>query len=68
MYDERKYLENLSEAGAYNVEYGDIGKIVMSRDGAGPMGWYDMIHVFWGDDEEPGLSMPAHLVSHWKTA
>lgn len=67
MYDENRIVQPLEQAGEYAVG-NEIGKIVMSRDGAGPMGWYDVIHVFWGDDEEPGISMPAHHVTHWKPA
>lgn len=66
MYDGSRFIEPLSQAGAYTVDQDDVSKIILSRDGVGPMGWYDVIHVFYGDDETPGVSMPAHLTAHWK--
>ena len=60
-----KIIAHLDKAGVFCVGEQEVTKILLCRDGAGPMGWYDRIHVFWGDDENPGKTMPAHLVDKW---
>ena len=35
-----------------------VKEIVMRRDGAGPMGWYDVVHVTQNDGKQSAI--PAH--------
>ncbi len=39
--------------------------ITMRRDGAGPMGWYDVIHVYDYHDKEIA-TVPAHQATRWE--
>jgi len=64
-HEKDKTVQELVSAGEYTVGSESVTKILMCRDGAGPMGWYDVIHVFFGPDEEPGISMPAHMTTGW---
>jgi hypothetical protein len=56
----------LEKAGPWEVGENGVVRIVLRRDGAGPMGWYDMIYVYTERDEFPWLSMPAHLTDFWQ--
>ena len=54
----------LRSAGPWQVG-SSAHRIVMRRDGAGPMGWYDVIHVYdYGGKEI--RTLPAHHTTDWE--
>ena len=50
---------------AYTVGFAGVVKIVKSESGAGPMGRYDVIHIFKGG-KIPFAAMPAHQCEYWE--
>lgn len=60
-------FETVHRAGqSYDSNNKEVTRIEMVRDGAGPMGWYDMIYVYVGKDEKLFAALPAHMCNHWK--
>lgn len=64
-WDYNSLLCDLERAGEFVLGQGDVSRIVLCRDGAGPMGWYDRIHIMFDGETDPGRTMPAHMVESW---
>ena len=56
----------LKSAGSWRVG-STAQRIVMRRDGAGPSGWYDVIHVYDYNGKEI-RTLPAHQATDWEIA